>query len=124
MGIRYSLLRVPMAIPTAFLISFADFLPLIGTGGILVPWIIFELIRRNYYFAVALIIVYAIISLVRNIAEPKIVGAQVGLHPLVTIMGMYIGMKLFGFIGIFIAPMIILVAKQLNDTGKLKLWKN
>lgn len=124
LSVAFLLLRIPMAIPVAFLISLADFLPLIGTGGIMIPWILFEFLRSNHLMAISLTIVYAIVALVRNIAEPKIVGAQVGLHPLVTVMGMYIGGKLFGFLGIFILPALILVAKQLNDTGKIRLWKS
>ncbi len=123
LSVAFLLLRIPMAIPVAFLIALADFLPLIGTGGVMIPWIIFEVLRSNYILAISLGIVYAIVALVRNIAEPKIVGAQVGLHPLVTIMGMYIGGKIFGFLGIFILPMLILIAKELNDTGKVHLWK-
>ena len=123
LSVAFLLLHIPMAIPVAFLIALADFLPLIGTGGVMIPWIIFEVLRSNYILAISLGIVYAIVALVRNIAEPKIVGAQVGLHPLVTIMGMYIGGKIFGFLGIFILPMLILIAKELNDTGKVHLWK-
>ena len=117
------ILRVPMALPAAFLIAFADFLPLIGTGGVLIPWVLFEFLRGNYTFAISLGLIYAIMAVVRNIIEPKIVGGQVGLHPLVTLFSMYVGLKLFAFAGMILMPMLVLIAKMLNDTGKLHLWR-
>ena len=117
------LLRVENALLISAVISIADLLPLIGTGGIMVPWVLLELVQGNYFLAAGLAVSYAIISLVRSILEPKILGRQVGLHPVVALFSMYTGVKLFGFWGLLLMPLLVLTIKDLNDTGKISLWK-
>lgn len=117
------LLQVENALLISAVISIADLLPLIGTGGIMVPWVLLELVQGNYFLAAGLAVSYAIISLVRSILEPKILGRQVGLHPVVALFSMYTGVKLFGFWGLLLMPLLVLTIKDLNDTGKISLWK-
>ena len=90
-----------------------DFLPVLGTGGILIPWAVIKLIGGDYFFAVGLMVLWAVISIVRNIIEPKIVGGQVGLHPLATLIAMFVGTKLFGIVGLFLLPMSLAIAVSL-----------
>lgn len=88
----------------AFAIALFDILPVLGTGGILIPWAAIRLLSGDIRRAVGLLVLWGIISVVRNIIEPKIVGKQVGLHPLATLISMYVGTKLFGVIGLFLLP--------------------
>ncbi|MEG1732587.1 MAG: AI-2E family transporter, partial [Longicatena sp.] len=62
---------------------------------------------------IGLCILYLVITIIRNIAEPRIVGKQIGLHPLIMLACMYVGAKLFGFLGIFMLPICLLVAQHL-----------
>jgi len=117
------ILNVTYALPIAAIVAVLDILPIIGTGGIIIPWGITELILKNYRLGGGLLILYVTITVVRNIIEPRIVGHQIGLHPIITITAMYAGLRLFGFVGFIIAPVITILVKYLNDTGKIHLFK-
>lgn len=101
-----------------------DIIPILGTGTILLPWIVYSLIVGNYAMAIGLIVMYATITVIRQIIEPKLVAGQLGLSPIVTLTAMYIGLKVFGFLGIFIGPILIIMLKLLNDEGIIRLWKS
>ena len=122
-AIGLMLLGTEYAITLAVIIASFDILPFLGTGGIMIPWAIYSLVSGNVPFGVGLLILYAIITIVRNIIEPKIVGKSIGLHPLVTVTSMYGGLRLLGFLGLFFAPMIVLLVKHLNEEDLIHLYK-
>lgn len=105
-------------------IAIFDILPVAGSGGILIPWILFSFIMGNPGQAIGLIVIYGVISVIRQYIEPKIVGDSLGVHPLITLMGLYFGLKLFGFIGMFIVPITVMTLKGFNDAGRIHLWKS
>ena len=107
------LLDVDNAVLIAFCIALFDILPVAGTGGIMIPWAIFSLIGGDWGFAVGLVVIWAVITIVRNIIEPKIVGRQVGLHPLLALIAMFVGTKLFGIIGLFLLPLTLAIVLPL-----------
>lgn len=107
----------------AICIAIFDILPVAGSGGILIPWAIISLIIGNVGQAVGLLIIYAVITVIRQYIEPKIVGDSLGVHPLVTLAGLYFGLKLFGFMGMFIVPISVMIVKAFNDTGRIHLYK-
>lgn len=107
----------------ALLIAIFDILPIVGTGTIVIPWAIIELVSGNYVKAICLIIIYAVITVVRQFIEPKIVGEQVGLHPIATLIAMIVGTKLFGGVGLFGLPIALAIIKDLNDHGKIHVFK-
>lgn len=104
-------------------IAIFDILPVLGTGGIMIPWAVITLILGDYSMALKLIIVYLIITVVRNIIEPKIVGGQIGLHPVVTLVSMFVGAQLFGVVGLFGFPIGLSLLRNLNDTGVLRIFR-
>ncbi|MBE6720629.1 MAG: sporulation integral membrane protein YtvI [Ruminococcaceae bacterium] len=106
----------------AILIAIFDIMPIAGSGGVLIPWAFVSLIMQNYRQAIGLIVMYIIITVIRQYIEPKIVGDSLGVHPLVTLMGLYFGLKLFGFLGMFIVPITVMTLKAFNDTGRIHLW--
>lgn len=108
----------PIAI--ALLISAADFLPFIGTGIIVLPWILLSLLWGKYSFAISLIILYLIITVIRCFIEPKIIGKQIGLNPIITLICLYAGNRLFGIGGIFIAPVAAVLFQYISDAKKQK----
>lgn len=117
-------LGIENALVIAFLIAIFDVLPVLGTGGIMIPWILICFLNNQIKTSVGLLILYLIITVIRNIIEPKIVGKQIGLHPLLMLLCMYLGAKLFGFLGIFILPILILILQNLNDNGILTIYKS
>ena len=104
-GVQYPLLL-------ALLVALVDFLPILGVGTVLIPWSIIEILFvKDAFTGVGLLILYAIVAVVRQVTEPKIVAGSLGLDPLLTIVVMYAGLKLFGLLGIILGPIAALGAK-------------
>lgn len=81
----------------------------IGPGTIFVPWIIWEFATGSTRMGVSLLLVYATISIVRQVLEPKIVGDNIGLHPLVTLISLYVGLQLGGLVGMILGPVSVVI---------------
>ena len=117
------LIRQPYALLLAAIIAFIDALPVFGTGTVLLPWAAVCLLLQQTPKAIALIAIYAVITLVRSFLEPKVMAAQVDLPPLAALMAMYIGFCTLGVGGMILFPLALLFLKQLHDAGYLRLWK-
>ncbi len=103
-GINYSLLL-------AIVIGIIDILPVLGTGTVLIPWSIYSFVSGDIRAGASLIILYFIILIVRQVLEPKIIGQQIGVHPLVTLMFMYVGLRVAGVAGLLLGPIVLLMIK-------------
>ena len=103
-------------------IAVFDILPVAGSGGILIPWALVSLVTGNIGQCIGLLILYAVITVIRQYIEPKIVGNSLGVHPLVTLAGLYFSLKLFGFMGMFIVPICVMTLKAFNDAGRIHLY--
>lgn len=123
LSIGLSIIGVKNAIIIAFVIAIFDILPVLGTGGVMIPWAIITLIQGNITLGIELGVLYIIVTVIRNIIEPRIVGGQLGLHPIVTLISMFVGTSLFGVMGLFGFPIALSLLKYLNDRGTLKLFK-
>lgn len=124
LSIGFLLLGYHYAIALAALIAIVDILPILGTGTVLIPWIAIKLISGDLMGALGLAAMYIIITVIRNILEPKVIGKQVGLPPLLTLLSMYAGLRLLGIWGLFGFPIALIILKSLHDTGRIRLWKN
>ena len=100
-----------------------DILPVLGSGGVLIPWGVFALVQGDMAFGIGILVVYIVITVVRQFIEPKIVGEQVGLPPVVTLLAMFLGVRLMGVLGLLGFPVVLVVLKRLNDSGRIKLFK-
>ena len=107
------ILRVKYALLLALLVAILDLLPLIGPSAFYLPWIGYQLLVGNYSFALALLSVLVVGFLMRQMLEPRIVGSQLGLHPLATLMGIYLGFRLFGTFGLFLGPVLVITFKAI-----------
>lgn len=107
--IGFLVLRVKYALLLSLLIAVIDILPVLGTGTVLIPWGIAELLFENTALGIGLLVLYAVITVIRNFAEPKIIGRQMGINPLFTLLSMFIGIKLLGFAGVIIFPTALIV---------------
>lgn len=106
----------------AMITAVVDIMPVLGTGTIIIPWAIYSFIMGASPMGIGLLVLYAFITVARQFIEPKLVAGQLGLPPFVTIMGMYIGLKLFSVIGMLIVPLVIILLELLNDEGIIHLW--
>lgn len=118
------LLRVDLAVLLAALTALLDALPVFGTGTVLLPWAVFSLLSGNWSRALGLVVLYGVISAVRSLLEPKLVGERLGLPPLAALLAMYVGFRAFGVAGMILAPLCAILLKQFHDCGLLRLWKD
>lgn len=107
--IGFWIIDVDYALLLAIVVSFIDIFPILGVGTVLLPWGIYSLIVADYRTGIGLLLLYAVIWVVRQFLEPKIVSQQIGMHPLLTLISMYIGLKAIGFWGMLLFPMLLLI---------------
>ncbi len=107
----------------ALVIAVIDIIPVLGTGTVLIPWALYSLIVGNTWLGIGLAVVYVIITVIRQYIEPKLVSLQLGLPPFLTLIAMFFGLQLFGFIGLFLMPMFVMLIKMLSDNGTIHLWR-
>ena len=93
------------------------------TGTVLIPWAVIAVAAGNVRMGIGIGALYLIITIVRNIVEPKLVGHQMGLSPVVMLPCMLIGLKLFGIIGLFLVPLGVAVLKACNDRGIISVFR-
>lgn len=105
----------------ALAVSVVDVLPVLGTGTVLLPWAVTEFVLGRTLPAVGLILIYLSVTVLRHILEPKIIGKQTGLHPLLCLAAMFVGLKSVGFWGLIVFPLALTVLIQLLRSGKIKI---
>ena len=98
------IIRAPYPLLMAIVIALLDLLPVIGVGSVLIPWGVWSLLVGKTPFGVCLLILFVIHTVLRQIIEPKIVGKNLGIHPLLTLAFIYIGYSLFGVVGLLLVP--------------------
>ena len=111
------LIGIDDAASIAALIAIFDFLPIVGSGMILAPWTIISFIQGRLGRGIGLAVLWAVVICARQFMEPKIVGKQVGLHPLTTLVCLWVGLKLGGALGMFALPIGLLILMELKEEG-------
>lgn len=101
----------------AFVTCIVDIVPVLGTGTIMLPWAVYSIITGNFGLGIGLIILYGVITVLRQAIEPKLVANQVGLPSIVTIMAMFLGARIFGALGVILLPLTVIVVKMMIDEG-------
>ena len=112
------LLRVPYALFWAFLVAAVDSVPMLGTGIVLGPWAAVSFLQGNTLRGVGLLCIYGTAAMTRTVLEPRLVGRQLGLDPLVTLLALYLGFRLWGFPGLLLAPVLASATKSLLTAKK------
>lgn len=123
LSLGFWILGIPNPFLFGILIAIIDVMPILGTGAILLPWAVISLVIGNTKIGIGMLMLYIIITVVRQTIEPKIVGQQIGLHPILTLILMYIGAQLMGVLGLLILPVIATIIVKLNDDGTIRLFK-
>ena len=109
----FFLLQIPHGPLWALLVALVDAFPILGTGTVLVPWSIVAFLQGDHFLAFGLLGLYAIAALIRSVLEPRLLGRQLGLDPLVTLIALYAGFQLWGVAGMILAPILAVAATQL-----------
>jgi len=123
LNIGFFIMKVPHALVWAIIISVIDALPFFGMGAFLLPWSLLSFLNSDYRMGISLLMLYVICFVVRQLTEPKLLGEQIGVHPLMTLMAMYLGLRLFdSVLGIILAPILLVTAKGIIS-GLLKNQK-
>lgn len=107
--VAFLILGLKKPILIAFIISIIDLLPVLGVGTILLPWSIIEFLTGDILFGIDILIIYIITAIVRNFIEPKIIGKQIGINPIFTLISMFLGLKIAGIGGMIICPLSLTV---------------
>lgn len=113
LSIGFFLLQIPNSLLWAGLITLVDAFPILGVGTVLVPWSLMCLLQGEVARGVGLLGIYAVIWLVRSVLEPKLVGKELGLDPLVTLIAIYAGFRLWGILGMLLAPILAMAVTQI-----------
>lgn len=109
-------MRNPYAILLGITFGIVDAFPIFGSGSILVPWAVFELVQKDFFHGAVLVTLYVITLLLREIMEPRLMGIEMGLKPLYVLMSVYVGLKLFGIGGILLGPIGLTILKTVAET--------
>lgn len=109
----FFLLRIPRAPLWAVLVALVDAFPILGTGTVLVPWSLVSFLQGDHFLAFGLLGLYGAATLTRSVLEPRLLGKQLGLDPLVTLMALYVGYRLWGIGGMLVTPLLAVAVTQL-----------
>lgn len=113
----FFLIRQPYGLLLALGLAAMDFIPIIGAGTVMVPWAFAALFTRDFTAALELMAIWGGIALFRRVMEPKFVGDQTGLSPILSLVSIYVGMKLAGVLGMVFGPVALLVILNLSGMG-------
>ena len=117
-------LGVEGSVQLAAFTALVDALPVFGTGVILLPWAICALLLGQLRRGVVLVLLWLVISVLRNVVQAKLMGDQIGLEPLASLISIYVGWRVWGVGGMLLFPILLVTLQQLNDRGIIKLWKS
>lgn len=123
LSLGFWIIGIPNYVLFGLLVAIIDVMPILGTGAVLLPWSIISFIIGNTRVGIGMLILYIVITAVRQTIEPKIVGQQIGLHPIVTLILMYVGAQLMGVLGLLMLPIIATILVKLNEEGTIHLFK-
>lgn len=117
--VGFLILGERFALLLAVALGVLDFIPIIGSGTVMVPWAVVDVALGEYLHALGLMVIWGIIVLLRRLAEPKIVGNQTGLSPIMSLVSIYVGMRLGGVVGMILGPVVCLIALNIARAGFL-----
>ncbi len=109
------------AIVMSLIIWIIDFIPILGSIIVLTPWFIYEYITGDVVEGTQLAVLALVLLIIRRTVEPKVMGSHIGLSPLATLIAMFIGLQLIGFLGFFIGPLIVILFTSAREAGIIKL---
>ena len=109
----FMIMKLDNPVMLACIIAIFDFMPVLGIDMIMIPWIIISALTNKMSMAFGLLIIYMVIVITKNILEPKLIAKNLGVSPLVSLIGMYLGMKILGVMGLIIVPTLLMIIIQI-----------
>lgn len=109
-------LNVKYPLLAALAIGFVDALPILGSGTAMIPWAVISAVNGDIKLAISIIILWVIMSVIRQFAEPRVVSTHIGIHPIFTLIAMYTGFKIIGVLGMFMGPIVLIILKNIFAT--------
>lgn len=122
MLVGFLILRVENALLIAAVVSLLDILPLIGVGTVIVPWSVFAFLFGSAGQGIGLLVLLAVHEIIRQLAEPKIIGKSLGFHPIISLLLLYVGYATLGFAGLLLVPLVSVLINVLvnkNNTSEV-----
>ena len=113
----FLLLRIPYGVLWAVPVALVDAVPMLGTGVVLIPWALVVFLQGKTMLGIGLLLLCAVSMILRRVLEPKMVGEQLGLDPLLTLVFLYAGYRFWGFTGMILAPLLAAAVKTLSLSG-------
>lgn len=110
-------MRIEYAVFLALIIAVLDFLPMLGTGTVMIPWALYLVLCGNLPLAAGLVILYAVTQVTRQLIQPKMVSDSIGIDTLTTLVFMFIGWRAAGLIGMIVAVPVGLIILKLSEAG-------
>ncbi len=117
--IGFGVVGEPYAVLLAFLLAVLDFIPIVGAGTAMIPWAVVNVFTGDYRHAIEMMVIWGIIALFRRVAEPKVVGDQTGLSPILSLISIYVGMQVAGVAGMILGPVLCMVIINVSKLGVL-----
>lgn len=117
LAVGFTVTQQPYGLVLAGVFAIMDFIPIIGSGTVMVPWIVVDVITGDFRHAIGFAVIWGLIAVFRRVAEPKILGDQTGLSPILSLVGIYVGMRLAGVAGMIVGPLLLLVCINLGKLG-------
>lgn len=114
--LKFMKFNIPFPLLAALIIAFVDALPIFGSGTVMIPWAIICGLDGDIRLGIAILILWIIMSIVRQFIEPRVVSKNIGIHPIFTLIAMYTGFKVIGIIGMLIGPIILIILKNIFGT--------
>ena len=111
--VGFMIMKLGNPVMLACIIAIFDFMPVLGIDMIMIPWIIISALTNKVSMAFGLLIIYMVIVVTKNILEPKLIAKNLGVSPLVSLIGMYLGMKILGVMGLIIVPTLLMIVIQI-----------
>lgn len=115
------ILRVEYPLAIALLVTIVDIMPILGVGSALVPWAVYCMLTGNWFVGIGLIVLFIVITVLRRVIEPKILGDAVGIGALSALISLYVGFKLVGVVGLFLGPLVVIIYQAMRKAGLLQI---
>ncbi len=109
-------LNVQYPLMAALGIGFVDALPIFGSGTVMLPWALITACNGDFTMSLSILGLWALMSIVRQVIEPKVVSGQIGIHPIFTLIAMYTGFRAIGVLGMLVGPIILIILKNIFST--------
>ncbi|MEW9698284.1 sporulation integral membrane protein YtvI [Paenibacillus sp. SI8] len=114
-------LRAEYPLAISLLVMLMEFVPVVGTGLVFIPWFIYQLLAGHTGMGIGLLILFLILTIFRRIVEPKVLSDAVGINALAALISLYVGFELMGIKGLFLGPLVVIIYQAMRKAGLLKL---